>query len=201
MKAFRLGGLLVLLIVAAAFAADSPTLGDFKSLSARSAADTYAGAVQRLTREFKEKNDAARKTCIQQLGVAQQAATKAGNLDEAIKIRDAITRLNTEIADNAQAGHGATGLIAERQKLSQALAGTVWQSGDTKLKFNEDGTGNLSASDKTWEWVAINGREAYVRYASGWTNRLEFDDSVKTFSFLELGNGKKVEASGGKRIQ
>ena len=202
MKSFRSGGMWMLLILAAgAIAADSPSagIGDFKTLPAKSAAETYGGTLQRLTRDFKEKSDVARKTCVAQLTVAQQAATKAGNLDEAVRIRDAITTLNAQ-ADTGAPTHGPNGLIVERQKLAQALAGTIWQSGDTKLKFNEDGTGNFAQGDKPWQWVAINGREVYVRYGSGWTNRLEFDDSMKTFTFLELGGERRLKPQGGKRI-
>jgi hypothetical protein len=204
MKVYRIGGLILLgALVAAAIAADTsaPGLGDFKTLPARSAAETYTGTLTRLTRDYKEKGDVARKTCIAQLGVAQQAATKAGNLDEALRIRDAITKLNAETAENTKS-NGPTGLILERQRLTAALAGTLWQSGDAKLKFADDGTGTYANADKpAWEWVAMNGKEIYIRFGSGFTDRLEFDDAVKTFTFLEIGGGKLMADKAGKRLQ
>jgi hypothetical protein len=81
------------------------------------------------------------------------------------------------------------------------LAGTVWQSGEAKIKFNDDGTGNFVGDQKPWEWVAMNGKEVYVRYGSGWTLRYEFDESMKTFTFQEFGSGKRMDAQSGKRIQ
>jgi excinuclease UvrABC helicase subunit UvrB len=94
----------LLILIAATSAPDTPGLGDFKSLPAKNAADIYSAALQRLTKEFKDKSDIARKACVVQLTSAQQAATKAGNLDEAIRIRDAITNLNAQVAESAPAG-------------------------------------------------------------------------------------------------
>jgi hypothetical protein len=172
---------------------------DFKSPTARSAAEVYSGTVARATREFKDKSDSARKTFIGQLTTAQQAATKAGNLDEAVKIRDVITKLNAETQE-AATSHGS-GPAAERQRLTASLVNSVWQTGDTKIRFNDDGTGIYVGSDKPpWEWVAMDGRSIYIRYSNGWTNRLEFDEAGKVFAFQEFGSPKKMDAQGGKRI-
>ena len=194
------------MVVGIAVAGDEPGPVEFKSPAARLATETYNGEIQKLTRDYQQKADVARKACIAQLTSAQQSATKAGNLDEAVRIRDAITRLNSDAPEPAghtsPKGVTAAGLLGDRQKLSQALAGSVWESGDTKFRFNDDGTGiYLTGGKPPWTWIAMSGKEAYVRYGSGWTNRLEFDEAAKSFTFIECGIGKTIAAQSGKRVQ
>ena len=201
MKWFRFAGLVFAMAVSIGVAAGDATTPayDFKSPAARSAAEVYSGALTRASKDYKDKSDIARKAAfIAQLNTAQQAATKAGNLDEAVKIRDVIAKLNAEIQETA-ATHGS-GPALERQKLTAALVNTVWQSGEAKIRFNEDGTGVYVGADKPpWEWVAMDGRNVYLRFAVGWSVRLEFDESAKSFVYQELGAGKKIEAQSGKR--
>ena len=59
----------------------------------------YSSTLVKLSRDYKEKPDTARRVCITQLTSAQQAATKAANRDEAVRIRDTIAKLNAELPE------------------------------------------------------------------------------------------------------
>lgn len=66
----------------------------------------------------------ARAELVKQLGAAQAQATKAGDLDEALKIRDALAQLKTAVAP-AKPG-GPTTTTAPSNSLLKTLSDTRW---------------------------------------------------------------------------
>jgi hypothetical protein len=183
------------IVCAAGEVSDAP----FASPGARNAAESYGSALLRLQREFEEKAAVVRKAYVTQLTAAKDAATRSGNLDEAVRIRDAIEKLAAQAQKGSVDQHGA--LSADRLKLARQLGGTVWQTGAQSFKFNDDGTGIASGRNETFQWVPINGRQVYMEFSAGWTNRLDFDEQVGTFTFQELANGTKKDEQAGKRLR
>src|SRR4051794_35041523 len=77
---------------------------EFKSRAARAAAANYTAAVERLNQEHEAKLAAARKTYAAALTAAKDEAMRAANLDEAVRLRDAIADLQKEAPAPAAPG-------------------------------------------------------------------------------------------------
>src|SRR4051812_35088808 len=96
---FIVGVVCAISLAARAVGAAAPEAGgEPKSLAARDALATYAGATAKAARDYQDKIVAARRQCIFALNGAKDDATKAANLDEALRIRDTVTRLQNEAA-------------------------------------------------------------------------------------------------------
>lgn len=87
----RLAGTVVAVLSVLAgggFAADPPAPQPPQSVEARLAKARYDEAVAKAQKEFDRTAAAARKLYVEELTTAQKAATKAEQLDEAVRIRD-----------------------------------------------------------------------------------------------------------------
>jgi hypothetical protein len=191
-----LAGVTVFVTALVVWGADGPVAGgdaaEFKTRQARDAMATYAGAAERLGREYQEKLSVARKTCLAGLTTAKEVATRAGNLDEAIRIRDTIAKLQAE-APAAPAADGGRGpLVTARENLTRQLAGTVWEPGVGKgFRLNADGT--VTGGDRAGpaSWAALDGSVVAVRWPDGWVHTYAFDEKLKTCTPTEFGFGTK----------
>jgi hypothetical protein len=205
----RTAGLLVAILaglVGAAWAADGvggPGEGgpagatEFKSRAARDAATKYGFSVERLNQEHQKKLTAARRAYVVALTAAKDEATRAANLDEAVRLRDAIADLEKE-APPADVSARADGPAAAQATLAKKLAGTTWEDNGKQIRFNVDGTMTRQDSKEPWAWAAVNGTTIVMRRGDAWTVGLTFDESLKSFSLTEYGNGTKKET--GKRM-
>jgi hypothetical protein len=183
-------GLTAQAVFAAAATADPA--GEFKTWAARDAMTTYSAATNKAAREYQDKLAIARKACIASLNAAKDDATKAANLDEAVRIRDTVTRLQNEAAAVGAAAAPKAAPLAGRERLAARLAGTAWDTAGKPYRFNADGTMTVGVPNSApWQWAAIGDHEVVVRRADGWTERYTFDDDLKFYTVVEFGNGTK----------
>ena len=70
---------------------------DFKSTKAQTAKKRYDEAASRAEQEYARKMGVARDAAAKELGEAMRAATKAGDLDEANRIKQALEELTAEL--------------------------------------------------------------------------------------------------------
>lgn len=206
MTKHRTAGLLLALVAglaAAGWAADGAAkpgaagaagAAEFKSRLARDAAAKYAATVERLNQEHQEKLTAARKSYAAALTAARDEATRAANLDEAVRLRDAIADLQKE----APAPARQDGPAAAQAALARQLAGTTWDDDGKQTRFNADGTVTRPDAKEKVTWAAINGNTVVMRHGERWTVALTFDEGFKTFSLTEYGFGTKKWT--GKRV-
>jgi hypothetical protein len=153
--------------------------------------------IARLAESWSIKPDVATKSPDALPGAVDRPVVESDKEITALATAPAAPAVNATDGSPAVASPTKSRLDTERAKLSRALAGTVWVSGGRPYRFNADGTG--SDDKETWLWVAIDGKEIYIRAKGGWTDRLTFDDQLKTFSFQEYGNGTTRGELAGKR--
>jgi hypothetical protein len=186
-----------LTILAAACVAADQAAPKFKNLEARRAATDYAAAVKKAREDY-----AAR------LRRAQEAATRAGDLDEALKIREEIAALKGDGKTVAAAGPPGGGKAkpgpqAARDKLAARLVVGSWTYGEGSaggarpIKFNEDGTAQLEGRQGV-HWIAVNEREALLRYPEGGAyDKLIFNESCTSYDAYYQADGFKKRLWGG----
>ena len=122
--------------------AQKPTI---KNQQALNAITTYEAAEKKAKADYDRAVSAARKTAITQLEAAMAVATKAGNLDEAVAIREKIAALKAE----EEAGQNKP-FVNMTVGTWRGKDGTVWV-------FTRDGkfTGNPRGNEQgTWTVTA-----------------------------------------------
>lgn len=117
---------------------------------------------ERLARtEYFRNTDAARAKLIATLTASMDKATKAGNLDEAVKLRDAIADLKGGNAPPRAETKTNNGTHTVEQ-LVKALAGTKWAKvldtpGGFTITLNEDMSVTSSHHQMKGTWAVVNG--------------------------------------------
>ncbi|HWE95378.1 MAG TPA: hypothetical protein VG269_15530 [Tepidisphaeraceae bacterium] len=161
----------------------------------------YTSGIAHLTHEFDEKAAVLRKAYITSLSLAKEKATKAGDLDEAIRIRDLVASIPATPPVDDAAAHGSN-VLAARADLRRRLAGTIWQQNHrAPIRFNADGSVSTADSKDPWQWEAIDARHVVVRMSNGWMNCFEFDADLKKFSDTEYGRGSLADLDGARTKQ
>lgn len=124
-----------LLALAGARGAKRPTKPsgpwEFKTQSAARAKAAYDRAAVRAKADYYAEVAAARRALTKALEGALDEATRAKNLDDAVKIRDAIAALKN---GDAVEGPGEAG---DTPRLAKALVGTRWLISDGVFEFRE----------------------------------------------------------------
>ena len=198
-------GVLCVGIAAVALAGDAVEQPEFKSLPARDAASTYQTQIARLNHDYQEKLNSARKVYVSALSVAKERATRAGDLDEAVHIRDEISRLQQDAADDPHPHAGsvavnpAGGLAAARAALTHELGGSIWTQNGVTFKFNEDGSLTTGDGKPYGRWTVLSPKAAIAQLPGGLTDRFEFDESIHTFNTREFGQGTPTEKMGHRK--
>jgi hypothetical protein len=106
----------------------APAKPAFKNRTAVEAMRTYDAKEVEAHRAYDAVVDKARAELVKQLGAAQAQATKAGELDDAIRIRDALAELKAGVAPVKTAR--PTTAAATTSNLVKALSGTRWSKVD-----------------------------------------------------------------------
>ena len=138
--------------------ADEPQL-DLKSKKAKAALEKYNEA----TRKIKKLEKRSRNDLVRTLEAALKYERTEGDLDEAVKIRDAIKA----IQDNPNANVGTVkpdgkGLWRKRDLLHAHMSGKTFPTPRGKLTLNADGS--VSVNGAGWgEWMPMNDYDIYLR--------------------------------------
>jgi hypothetical protein len=129
---------------------------EFKTIKAKSSTIVYERAVAKADDEHAKALDDARRQYIVALNEAMAEATQSSNLDEAVRIRDAI-------ADLQKARESSS---PPKQSLKQRLTGTTWNaSGGHQWSFNAN---NTAVSDRNFKgtWQVVDERTIIVKFAN-----------------------------------
>ncbi|MBI1370325.1 MAG: hypothetical protein GC162_16950 [Planctomycetes bacterium] len=157
---------LAALIGAAALWADEPRW-PFTSIKAKSAAVRYEKTVKTADADHNRALDTARKEFIADLNEAMVDATKAGNLEEAIRIKDAKEQLlGAEKPAGAPATAPAAGTAADKTALTSRLVGSKWRQDDPNLTewLLAENNVAVAASGRKGVWQAINNCTICVKF-------------------------------------
>ncbi len=177
------------LVIGGMVFADIVPLPNFKNPEAKKAKSRYDEAVARAKTDYEQKLREAREALLADLDKAQKDASNAGDLDEAVKIRDA----RKVIAEGARD-------VATKADLRNALAGTRWNWGDVPLVLQADGRARhaLWEADKLLiRWEAIDRRTALLVIEKGRDHHtvavLEFSEAIDEFKGFDFGGRQKLE--------
>lgn len=182
---------IILLAVCALLAAGAVGEG-FTTIKARAATATFERAVTKADAEHAQTIDAAQRAYAANLAEAKADATRAGNLDEAVRIRDAI--------DALKAG------TASAKPLDARLAGTRWawhkDGRDTGVRvvFFGGGVYQMIEPDGAkrsgrWRIVSI----AHVEAVNPRGVAMEFTFNQAADAFMAIAEGGEVRI--GQRVQ
>jgi len=169
-----LAALLVILAAGATAGAVEET-GAFRSPAAIAARQTYERKAEAIEREYRQKTAAAQAEYATALEQAKLAMTKEGNLDEAIRIRDAIAHAKTAAAAQAKP------VVPDRStntKLATALARTTWAAPAFSFVVGPDGRFSTGGENGSGRWLALDERRAILLFDNGWINILTFDEGL-----------------------
>lgn len=138
-----------------------PARYGIKSHDALASIKTFEAAESTARLDYFRVVDDARGRLIAALNASLDKSTKAGSLDEAVRIRDAIADLKTGGAPAAETESQPATTAGGRttDQLVKALVGTKWvkeQSGFT-VTFNADMSVTSSHHPMKGTWAAING--------------------------------------------
>jgi len=164
-----------------AIAGDSPDT-PFKSVAARAAAAKYQRTVEQLEHDQQRQLERVRIEYVEALADAQAGATRRGNLDEAVRIRDAI--------DAVKAG------AIPANPMDARLMGTRWawhkDGRDTAVRvvFSAGGVYHMVEPDGAkrpgrWRSVSI----AHVEVVSPDGTAVEFSFNQATDTFMAIADG------------
>jgi hypothetical protein len=212
------------LLVAAAAEPDTPPAP--KSESARQAKAQYDAALLKARQEFDKAAQAARKQYLNDLDAAQTAATKAEDLDEAVRIRDAKKLVEAgpgeqnspnparpaTVREGALSFHGSEYRIVlaqvktwgEAREMCRKLGGDLAVL-DTKEK--REFLGKYNGSVELWVGASYDGETRRWRWANGtaiapeaWASNRPKDFGPVAVMFAESGllGDAKVDHTGAK---
>ena len=181
--------LLTVLITVALFADDKPT-SDFKSPQLRAARVQLNSRILDIQREANGKIAAASKQYIAELQKAKDEATRRGDLDEALRIRDELAAVQK-------------GLVSEpppqtpwkaREGLAQDLAGTSWKlGGNPDLTLMGDGRTSPQSAGIQGRWAPVGDRAIVVTFEDGWTDLWLFDEKLTKAKVTHAQLGGQIE--------
>jgi hypothetical protein len=147
---------------------------EFKSLAGRNAETKFLAAQAEIERDYRQKMTAAREKYVAALTKARDEATRVANLDEAIRIRDAIDRVRKSDplhAPSAREGHATQ------------LAGTTWSaSNGNKRGLAPDGTLLDGKGRVCGHWYPLDDRQVLLRYdGNNWADLWQFDPTRTSY--------------------
>lgn len=150
--------MMALMLASAAVLAQQ--VSGFKSTGAKLAQTRYENTLKELDRDYQRKVTAARQDYINELKDLQKEATQSNNLDEAVRIREAIrdmegqqkvARVVVAEATNPQA--------AGAERLREQLSGTTWKTLVGTAAFADDGIYKRNPDDgEDGRWVPVSSR-------------------------------------------
>jgi hypothetical protein len=186
---WSIAAILITLMVTGPGARAADDGGGFKSPAAVVARNAHARKVEVAEREYREKVAAAHAEYAAALEQAQGVVTKAGNLDEAVRIRDAAARVKAE----AVAARPAAVEGAGRGRLTAAVLGTTWQSPTFTFELAAENRFTASGANGGGRWFAVDDRRVILVFDNGWVNLLTFDDGLAGCEAVEarMGGGWK----------
>lgn len=156
-----------------------------KSPAAQNAIKKFDSAEAKAKAEYDQVVAAARTVLLKELEAALQAATKAGNLDEALRIRDAITAAKPVPASQPT--------ITKAPELFMPVAEVlgVWKEGNgTKLVLTRDGRFDYAGGFRRGTWKLT--KDALIMTWEGM-------DRVDTFHIRD-GAAIKGENTSGRNV-
>jgi hypothetical protein len=131
----------------------APYLG-LRTPEAIQAVKQFAMADQQAKKTYQRASDQARAVLIGKLEQLKEKVTKGGNLDEAVRIRDALSALRQGSTPDSTAVKSLNS-----QQLAQALANTKWKkvAGGFVITFHEDMSVTSSHHNAIGTWAAVTG--------------------------------------------
>jgi hypothetical protein len=155
----------------------------FSSREAREAQTNYANELKKLDAAYEAKKAELTIKLVADLELAQEVATKAGKLDDAIQIREAIALRKADSKPKATPSR-----LSDEEKLKRALAGTLWQStkpksslGNMVFEFCPDHTIKASWHEDPSLWTATGARQvSAIMTHSRFISHLKFDADLKS---------------------
>lgn len=142
----------------------------FESEEAGEAHEAYRRELKKAEEAYRRAVERARSTCVARLERAMEAATRRGNLEEAVRVRDAVERLRREAAETDEAREQW-----DAAALSRELEGTAWRRGDTGGTVTLEPGGRCSANNHgrgSWQATGPRQVEIEVESALHWPQRV-----------------------------
>lgn len=157
---------------------------DFKNPAAKTAHAEYHSALTQAERAKTNQVELARRKYLASLKTAQLDATKKGDLDDAIRIRDEIAAVEAVIA-------GASPDTLKPASKTPPTNETKWSYGDNRtVSFNSNGTGELRAQALgkvvPFQWARLPD-DSVLLLADGYVDLLVFDADGKAFTKYSCG--------------
>jgi len=180
---YRLLAFSVVFLCAVVLLAGEISLKSFKSTKAKAATIRYKEAIKAADTLYQRTLEDARHQYINDLNEAKVEAMKTGNLEEAIRLRDAIQEVET--AEPANSDRTST---PKRESLVAKLVNSTWLGNkNEKIEYFANGTGSHNTS--TFKWAAIDDRRivwywpntTYVTY-------VVFNQEMTSFAVYSLGH-------------
>jgi hypothetical protein len=154
---------------------------DFKTAAARIAKKEYEAKVASIEADAEKGLAAARREYLARLKGAEREATRAGDLDEALRVRAETAEVRRQDTSPA---------LLQRQEwqarnaLATKLAGTTWKPGkaDAGSRFTLTRDGSVvehlenGADRPQGKWAVIGNHMAVILTDSPWINVCQFDD-------------------------
>jgi hypothetical protein len=165
------------------------------SVSTRAAHSGYDRRVSEIEANAHEKLIGAAHDYVKLLKVAQAEAIKSDNIDEALRIRDEIRRVELPLNQPNGAKRAAE---EDRRSLFEKLIGTTWDNdGHGGATLNADGT-VTRADGVRGQWSTLDGHTLIAFYADNWADVWAFDKTITSFHALHDPLGRSYS---GKQIK
>ena len=153
----RIPLLIVFVLITAALAASA----EFQTLRPKAAQQEYEAKISGLLVQLERDMNQARQKYIDALKTALDDTTRAGNLDEALRIRQAI-ELQENLAPRERPLKPR--LTPEQRILEAQLIGTRWEAPASTRQFGYDAIATQERDGrKTLPWAALDGRTVAIR--------------------------------------
>lgn len=174
-------------LISLSIAGDDANTSQYKSRTALGAEAQFRAALSEAEAEFARKQRDAQQKLKAGLTKAMDEATKAGDLDDALKIRERIREIEAGELDAKKTGVDRND---DRARLYRRIVNSDWSGKGvwSAFRFNANGTvvrqGNLV---KDHYWAAVDSRRLVTIWPDGAVDMFELDDAGKSFSAYAVG--------------
>lgn len=182
----------------------------FKSAKSRRAQQKYASDHEKARKELEKKIKAAyedydktlkpvRATYLETLEDEKEDVTKAGDLEEALKLKTEIESIQKAVSEAEAIAAATPETRTPRKLLEQKLVGTVWKIDHPSIfQFFANGKATSLEKGGDWHWATVSGNRVVIWYPEqNWINMFEFDEKVEKCQMHTVGGTEKITSKGG----
>ncbi|QNN24489.1 hypothetical protein HED60_20175 [Planctomycetales bacterium ZRK34] len=183
MSRYRMMAVLVLVLSAAFLIAGEVDQRDFQTVKAKAATVRFDQAIKQADALHQRTIAEARRQYMADLNEAMVEATKAGNLEEAIRLRDAMREIQ-----ESKVARPDNEIPSGRETLTKSLIGSTWltNNGTDKVQYQADGTGTENGKS-AFKWAALDDqRVVWYWINSSYVTLLVFDQNATRCTFYGL---------------